>query len=391
MVAVLGHRDERGTAVGRKQERLRAGAEHAVSALELGAIDREVGLVDESVRVPAVLRIARDADRDGGPDRLAGRLHVEGARRDGAPDPLGDLERLLGRRLRQQDRELFAAEARRHVVVAQLGPEHLCDALEHRVARQVPVGVVDLAEEVEVGHDQRQRPLEPLRAAELFRQRRGEVARVEEAGLRVDARLRLELRHRECAVDQQQRCDREGDEPRVPEPERGQHDAERREHELRGEGLVGEELAHRVPVDPADHGREQRGVEDDEHDRGHRAGEREADVVARDESVRLEHEVGAPPRRHRRDREDEDVGGLHVPRATAAQPLGDVLDQRHQGQQRRRNEQHRGDQEDAGRVVRLVARRAHDEELRHREAARRGSRSSPSPLCPGRARRGKAQ
>ena len=39
---------------------------------------------------------------------------------DRAADPLGDLERLLGRRLRQQDRELLAAEAGRDVVVAQL-------------------------------------------------------------------------------------------------------------------------------------------------------------------------------------------------------------------------------------------------------------------------------
>ena len=73
-----------------------------------------------------------------------------------------------------------------------------------------------------------------------------------------------------------------------------------------------------------------------------------------------------PPRRHRRDREDEDVGGLHVPRPAAAQPLGNVLDQRDQGEQRRLYEQCRRDQEDAGRVVALVAGRPHDEELRHR-------------------------
>ena len=115
---------------------------------------------------------------------------------DGAPDALGDLERLLRRRLGQEDAELLAAEARRHVVVAQLGAEDLGDALQHRVAGEVAVGVVDVAQQVEVGHDQRQRPVEPLRAAELLGQRRGEVAGVEEARLRVDARLRLELRHR---------------------------------------------------------------------------------------------------------------------------------------------------------------------------------------------------
>ena len=45
--------------------------------------------------------------------------------RDRAADALGDLERLLRRRLGQQDAELLAAEARRDVVVAQLCAEDL--------------------------------------------------------------------------------------------------------------------------------------------------------------------------------------------------------------------------------------------------------------------------
>ena len=56
---------------------------------------------------------------------------------------------------------------------------------------------------------------------------RGEVAGVEEAGLQVDPGLRLELRHRERAMDQQQRGDREGHEPGIAGPERGQDDPER--------------------------------------------------------------------------------------------------------------------------------------------------------------------
>ena len=93
------------------------------------------------------------ADRDGRADRLAGRLHLEALLGDRAPDALGDLERLLRRRLRQEDGELLAAEARGDVVVAQLPVEDVGDALEDGVAGEMAVRVVDVPEEVEVGHD----------------------------------------------------------------------------------------------------------------------------------------------------------------------------------------------------------------------------------------------
>ena len=126
-------------AVGRHQQRLGAGAEDAVAPLQLRPVDGEIGLMDERVRVLRVLREAGDADRDGGADRLARRLDVEQLLGDRAADPLRDLHRLLGRRLRQQDRELLAAEAGRHVVVAQLGAEDLGDPLQHRVAGEMAV------------------------------------------------------------------------------------------------------------------------------------------------------------------------------------------------------------------------------------------------------------
>ena len=51
--------------------------------------------------------------------------------------------------------------------------------------------------------------------AELLLQHHGEVPGVEEAGLRVDPRLGLQLRDRERAVDQDERRDRERHQPRV--------------------------------------------------------------------------------------------------------------------------------------------------------------------------------
>ena len=307
VIALLGHGDEPLRAVGRHQQRLGAGAQDAVSPLQLRPVDGEVGLMDERVRVLCVLREAGDADRDGGADRLARRLDVVELLGDGATNALGDLHRLLGRRLGKQDRELLAAETGRDVVVAQFGPEDLGDPLQHGVAGEMAVRVVDLAEQVEVGHDQRQRPLEALRAPELLRKRRGEVARVEEPRLRIDAGLRLQLRHRERPVDQQQRRDRERDEPWIAGPERGEDDAEGCEDEFRRERLVREQLAHRMTVDQADHGCDQRRVEYDEDDRRRGACKREADVVGRDQPVGALDEVCRPPRRHRRDREHEDV------------------------------------------------------------------------------------
>ena len=200
---------------------------------------------------------------------------------DGAPDALGDLERLVRRRLREQDRELLAAEPGRHVVLAELLAEDLRDPGEDRVAGQVPVGVVDVAQQVEVGHDQRHRPLEAARPAELVAERGREVARVVEAGLRVDARLGLELPDRERAVHQQERRERERGQPDVVAPEHREADAERGQDEVGREVVVGEEprLAEREPAREAEHRREQDVVQPDEDDRRRDAREQRPQAV----------------------------------------------------------------------------------------------------------------
>ncbi len=90
----------------------------------------------------------------------------------------------------------------------------------------------------------------------------------------------------------------------------------------------------------------------------------------------------APPRRHRRDRVHAEVGRLHVPLAPAAQPLRHVLDERDERDQPRRQEQDCGDQEDAGRVVRLVPRRSHDEELREGHARGKNRELDPAARVP---------
>ena len=68
----------------------------------------------------------------------------------------------------------------------------------------MPVGVVDVPEEIEVGHDHGHRTLEALGAGELLAEDRGEVPGVEEAGLRIDPSFLLECRHAERAVDEEE-------------------------------------------------------------------------------------------------------------------------------------------------------------------------------------------
>ena len=116
----LGHRDQTRRPLAAQQQRLGARAEDAVATLKLGSVNSQVGVVNELARIAAVVREAGDADRDRHPDRLARGLDLDRPRRDCAPDAFGDLERLVVRRLREEDRELLSPEARGQVVVAEL-------------------------------------------------------------------------------------------------------------------------------------------------------------------------------------------------------------------------------------------------------------------------------
>jgi hypothetical protein len=79
--------------------------------------------------------------------------------------------------------------------MAQLLAEDLRDALENGVAGEMAVRVIDVPEEVEVGHDDRHRPVHAACPGQLLTQLSGEVAGVEKAGLRIDPRLFLQGRH----------------------------------------------------------------------------------------------------------------------------------------------------------------------------------------------------
>ena len=88
-------------------------------------------------------------------------------------------------RLRQEDAELLAAVARRHVGRAQRGLQTLRGHLQREVARLMAVRVVVVLEVVDVHHHKAHREAVALRALKLLLQALFEVAAVEQAGQRV--------------------------------------------------------------------------------------------------------------------------------------------------------------------------------------------------------------
>ncbi len=129
-----------------------------VSTLRLRVVRGNVGHVQQLLGAPRVLREARHADRHGHGDRLRGCVRIEALPRNGDADAVGDLERTIVVGGGEEDAVLLAAEARSHVVGAELAADGASDARDDRVSGEVPEAVVDLAQEVEVGHEQRERP-----------------------------------------------------------------------------------------------------------------------------------------------------------------------------------------------------------------------------------------
>ena len=158
------------------------------------------------------------------------------------------------------------------------------------------------------------------RAAELLAQRRREVAGVEEAGLRVDARLRLQRRHRERAVDQQQRGERERDQPGVRRPRSVTSATPSAASTRSVERLWNESRPvsrRRMPAREAEHRRERAVVERDDRRASPARPPARAHLLVRPRRV-VEDEVRDRPRREEVERVVRDVERLHVPRVAHA-------------------------------------------------------------------------
>ena len=137
-------------------ERLGVVDDAAVTPEPLGGIERAVGGTHERGGVASLGPTARDADRHRNGDREGRELAA-----DEHSHVLGDSERPGVVGAREHERELLAAESRRHVAGAGGGAQHVGEAPQHVIARVVAERVVDALEVVEVEHEQRQLAGEP--------------------------------------------------------------------------------------------------------------------------------------------------------------------------------------------------------------------------------------
>ncbi len=150
-----------------------------------------------------VLRVRRDADGDGRLQLRFGCSTREAGVCHGGAQAFGDLQRVCVTRLGEQHGKFLPAEAGGNVFCAKLFLQHTSDTAQDLVPGQVPVGVVDVAKEVEVGEQDRHRRLYSPCFSQFAIDRQLEVLRVEEPCLRIASGLMLEQRNLEPLAKQQ--------------------------------------------------------------------------------------------------------------------------------------------------------------------------------------------
>ncbi|EEF26840.1 conserved hypothetical protein [Ricinus communis] len=138
--------------------------------------------------------------------------------------------------VRQQHHHFLAAVAHREVGRPQRAAQHLRRRAQRFVAGQVPMGVVELLEVVQVDHDQRQRRVGTVRGGHHGRQQ------VVEPGAVVQARQAVD--HRQLAVELAQFL-------AAPQLRVGRADAERQQPQQVARQDVGfiNQLPHQVGLD----------------------------------------------------------------------------------------------------------------------------------------------
>ena len=173
--------------------RVHSGLEEAIgaAAVRLGAVEREIGLLQQFVGVLAVLGRQRDADADADDELVAADIVGRGNLLDHVAGEHGH-----GRRLaiaaELHDREFVAAEPCHRVVLGDAFAEPAGDFLQQRVADRMAERVVDVLEMIEIEAEHREliaAPDEPQRLFELFAEQRP----VRQIGQRVMARHMRDL------------------------------------------------------------------------------------------------------------------------------------------------------------------------------------------------------
>lgn len=166
-----------------------------IPAVGFGIIEREVGALQELLRLDAVFR--RQRNPDAGADAGLMAVEIEGPA-NGVDDPQRERDRafMLGRPSLLDDCKLVAAEARQHVGLANGGlqtPAHLDQQL---IAGGMAKRVIDGLELVEIEHHDGDGVIVPLQALARFLELRIEFGPVRKSRQRVVAREVDDLRLR---------------------------------------------------------------------------------------------------------------------------------------------------------------------------------------------------
>jgi len=157
----------------------------AIKDEERGLADLKPTIDDEILgRLHVVGRVVRKPEACSDPAGPAAFV-LEQELGDGAQQPFADAHRPFRRRLRQDDGELVAAVAGRHIRRSQRRPDQLGGPRQHAVAEQVTEGVVHELEVVEIDHHHAQWALVALCPDDLLAHPLVQIAVIEEAGERV--------------------------------------------------------------------------------------------------------------------------------------------------------------------------------------------------------------
>ena len=145
-----------------------AGLEEAVGppSVALGAVEREVRILQQLVEVHPVTRGQRDADAGIGGDQMPHTVKRLPDRRMDFINELSGFRAVLDRGL--NDGELVAAEPGRHIGFLEATAQALGDALEQLIADRMAERVVDALELVDVDIEHRQLLAGPYRLERLF-------------------------------------------------------------------------------------------------------------------------------------------------------------------------------------------------------------------------------
>ena len=177
----------RGSGLAGTGQRLAGADVDAVAPVPLRHVQRAVGGHHELAGRGAVQVVRGRADGDRDLHRAA-LFHQHRAAADPPAQPLGDHERVVGRRAPQEDGELLAAVARQHVLLADPAAQPGRDLHEHPVAAGVAVGVVDGLEVVDIGDQHGERVLGAAGVRDLGGEAGLEVAAGAQAGQHVGDR-----------------------------------------------------------------------------------------------------------------------------------------------------------------------------------------------------------